>query len=224
VNRIQEITDRHGLKIIYDAAHTFGVQYQGTSLLNFGDISTLSFHATKLFHTIEGGALVANDEAVAHRIMYMRNFGHKGTEDFFGLGINGKNTEMNAAMGLCVLPYVPDLINKRRVICDRYRELLRDSGLVIPAPGEDTKYNYSYFPVLFNSEDQLLGTIKRLNENEIFPRRYFYPSLNHLPYVEYVPMPVAEDVARRVICLPLNPELPVEDVSKISEIICSGLR
>ena len=223
VNRIQEIADRHGLKIIYDAAHTFGVQYQGTSLLNFGDISTLSFHATKLFHTIEGGAIVTNDETLAHRIMYMRNFGHKNEVEYWGLGINGKNSEMHAAMGLCVLPHVPDLIIKRKELCSIYSDNLNKSSLIIPEPAKGTQHNYSYYPVVFNSEKQLLQVKLNLNAEEIYPRRYFYPSLNTLEYVDYYKMPISENLSKRVLCLPLSNYLDENDVKRITMIINNSI-
>jgi len=223
VERIQKIAGEQGLKIIYDAAHTFGVEYNGTSLLNFGDISTLSFHATKLFHTVEGGAIITNNDEIAHKIEYMRNFGHKGNEDYFGLGVNGKNSEMHAAMGLCVLPHVPELIHLRKIICDRYRELLKDTTVIIPAADMETKYNYAYFPVLFETEGKLMNVVARLKEKEIYPRRYFYPSLNLLPYIDYESTPIAEDISCRVLCLPLYPELSIEVVETISEIINSSL-
>jgi dTDP-4-amino-4,6-dideoxygalactose transaminase len=219
VERIQAIAGRHGLKIIYDAAHAFGVQYKGQSLLNQGDIATLSFHATKLFHTVEGGALVTNDDEVAQRIAYMRNFGHKGPENFWGLGVNGKNSEFHAAMGLCILPKVSEIIASRKTICSSYDHELFECGLVMPRPSEGTEYNASYYPVLFPSEEILLQTQTALNLEEIYPRRYFFPALNKLPYVKYQQMPVAEDIAKKVLCLPLYAGMDENDVRKISGII-----
>ena len=219
VERIQAVADRCGLKVIYDAAHTFGVQYKGASLLNFGDCSTLSFHATKLFHTVEGGALVTSDEEVAHRIEYIRNFGHKGQEDFWGLGINGKNSEMHAAMGLAVLPHVADLIERRMQICDLYDSLLEPLSISRPVIPEHTIYNYSYYPVLFESESILEIVVNALHEKEIYPRRYFYPSLNTLPYVQKTTDLIAEEISTRVLCLPLCHDLDHADVRNIVEII-----
>lgn len=223
VGKIKSIAEHHGLKVIYDAAHAFNVQYKNTSLLNFGNISTLSFHATKLFHTIEGGAIITNEQDAAHRIEYMRNFGHKGTEDFFGIGVNGKNSELHAAMGLCVLSHISEIIESRKNICIKYRELLGNSDIEVPSADEDTIYNYSYFPVLFKSEGVLLNVVAELNKNNIFPRRYFYPSLNLLPYIHYERMPVAENIASRVLCLPLYAELSTTEVEVICRIICSNL-
>jgi len=224
VERIQAIADLHGLKVIYDAAHAFGVRYKGQSLLTHGDISTLSFHATKLFHTVEGGALITDDDEVAHRIAYMRNFGHEGTENFWGLGINGKNSEFHAAMGLCILPKVPELITERKAISELYDKLLQDTGLVRPKFSDDTEYNYAYYPVLFNSEKQLLTARATLNANDIFPRRYFFPALNKLPYVkQQVYMPIAERIAKQVLSLPMYPTLSKETVERIVKLIKSDI-
>ena len=155
VESIHEIAERHRLKVIYDAAHAFGGKYKDQPLANFGDIATLSFHATKLFHTVEGGAIVTNDDDAARRIAYLRNFGHQGPESFQGLGINGKNSELHAAMGLCILPKVPDIIARRRLLCELYDQLLQGSGLKRPRQLAGTHYNYAYYPVLFPSERAL---------------------------------------------------------------------
>ena len=215
VEGIQAIADRHGLKVIYDAAHAFGVHYKGQSLLNQGDIATLSFHATKLFHTVEGGALVTNDDEVAKRIAYMRNFGHKNLVEIWGLGINGKNSEFHAAMGLCLLPKIPQIVADRKSICEEYDRLLQDSDLERPKFRTGTCYNYSYYPVLFPLEKYLLESIANLNAKSIYPRRYFYPSLNKLNYVKDQPMPFAEDCASRVLCLPLYHDLEPVQVQDI---------
>jgi dTDP-4-amino-4,6-dideoxygalactose transaminase len=215
VERIQAIAERYGLKVIYDAAHAFGVGYKGQSLLTHGDVATLSFHATKLFHTGEGGALVTDDDETAQRIAYMRNFGHRGAEAFQGLGINGKNSEFHAAMGLCILPKTPELISKRRIISEMYDNLLKACDLKRPRQSPGTVYNYAYYPILFPSEEALLFSKEKLNAVGIFPRRYFYPSLNLLPYLEYAPMNAAENAAERVLCLPLFPELSEVDIRSI---------
>jgi dTDP-4-amino-4,6-dideoxygalactose transaminase len=219
VERIQAIADRYGLKVIYDAAHAFGVRYKGISLMNYGDISTLSFHATKLFHSGEGGAVVTSNDDVADRISYMRNFGHRGPEEFWGLGVNGKNSEFHAAMGLCVLPKVSELITTRKTICSSYDHDLDECGLLKPKPGEETEYNAAYYPVIFPSEESLLQTRTALNAENIFPRRYFYPALNKLPYLEYRTMPIAENIAQKVLCLPLYDDLQESAIRKISGII-----
>lgn len=224
VEAFAAIAKRHGLRVLYDAAHAFGVEYQGESLLTQGDAATLSFHATKLFHTVEGGALVTNDDEVARRARYLRNFGHDGPEAFFGLGINGKMSELQAGMGQVLLPRVDELIAHRRRVSERYEELLADLPLTRPVAREGTTYNYAYYPVLFSDEDQLLRAKEGLEQREIYPRRYFYPSLNRLPYVEGVACPVAEDAARRILCLPLSPELAEEEISAVATGIRTALR
>ena len=209
--------------MIYDAAHAFGVMYKKQSLLIHGDISTLSFHATKLFHTVEGGALVTNDDGVAHCVGYMRNFGHKTPEEFWGVGINGKNSEFHAAMGLCVLPKVPELIERRSNLSCLYNDRLDGMNLKKPHHCHETKYNFAYYPVLFPSEEHMLAVMKSLNEARIFPRRYFYPALNQLNYVDYRNTPVAEDVVKRVLCFPLYPGLATTDVEAICTVIKSAM-
>jgi dTDP-4-amino-4,6-dideoxygalactose transaminase len=184
VEKINTIARKYKLKVIYDAAHCFGVRYKNTSILNYGNISTISFHATKLFHSAEGGAVITNNDSLAHKISYMRNFGHNGQEKFWGLGINGKNSELHAAMGLCLLPFVKQNINKRKIISEMYGRLLSGLDLRRPELRKNTDYNYSYYPVLFNSEDELLSVRDSLNSNNIFPRRYFYPALSNLNYVQ----------------------------------------
>ena len=223
VEKIQEIATRHNLKVIYDAAHTFGVNYNARPLVNYGDISTLSFHATKLFHTIEGGGIIANDDELAHRVSYMRNFGHRGQEDFWGVGINGKATELNAAMGLCMLPYVDDIILARKQIFSWYDEIIKNLPLSRPPLPAKTTYNYAYYPVIFENESAMLKAKTALNEVNIFPRRYFYPSLNQLPYVQYLEMPVSEDMSKRVLCLPLSADLSQEEVILIVDKIKKAL-
>lgn len=219
--KIEKIAKKHGLSVIYDAAHAFGVKYHGQPLTNYGDASTLSFHATKLFHTTEGGALITNNEETAHRFSYMRNFGHKGQEDFWGIGINAKNSEFHAAMGLCVLPHVQNIINRRKELSELYDELLLKDGLPVKRPllREHTDYNYAYYPVIFENEKTLLEVRDALNASFIYPRRYFYPSLSTLPYVNKYKVPVAEDISPRVMCLPLYFDLKAEDVQKTSSII-----
>jgi len=219
VEAIKETADRHNLKVIYDAAHCFGVNYRGESILKWGAVSTLSFHATKLFHTGEGGAIVANDEELAARIYYHHNFGHRGEEEFWGLGVNAKISEINAAMGLSVLPYINEIICRRRQVCEKYAEMLSTKNTTALRLRDHTDWNYAYYPVLFPSESALLTAKGRLNEHQIFPRRYFYPSLNRLPYLEASTMPVAEDVSRRVLCLPLSAELTDDNVDRIAQLI-----
>lgn len=222
VEAIAEIARRRNLKVIYDAAHCFGVKYKGESILNWGDVSTLSFHATKLFHTGEGGAIVCGDEALAHKIFYHHNFGHKGDEDFFGLGVNAKISELSAAMGLAIYPYIEQIFTKRGRVCQIYDEFLSGVSLRKPSIRAETQFNYGYYPVIFPDEKSLLKAQKALNEQEIFPRRYFYPSLNKLNYLPYQKMPVAEDISERILCLPIYEALDRADVHKICRIIKSA--
>lgn len=223
VEKIQAIAEKHCLKVIYDAAHTFGVEYNGKSLVSYGDISTLSFHATKLFHTVEGGAIITDNDEFAHRISYMRNFGHNGQEAFWGIGINGKNSEFHAAMGLCNLNHIDEIIAARRQVSAWYDERLRGTEITRPLLPEGTEYNFAYYPILFLSEQDLLLSKEALNQLNIFPRRYFYPSLNNLPYLDYASSPVAESASLRVMCLPLYPDLDLSVVEKITRVIKENL-
>lgn len=227
VEEIAKIATKHNLSVIYDAAHAFGVKYKGKSILNYGDISTLSFHATKLFHTIEGGGVITGNAELAHKLSYLRNFGHNGPEEFWGLGINGKNSEFNAAMGLCLLPKMDEIISKRKMICEAYDDYFRakDTPVERPKIPLETSYNYAYYPILFTSENSLLKTKEKLGENNIFPRRYFYPSLNKLPYLnQKADVPISESIAKRVMCLPLYPDLAENDVERIADIITKTLK
>jgi dTDP-4-amino-4,6-dideoxygalactose transaminase len=219
VEYIEQIAQKHNLKVIYDAAHAFGVTYKDQSILNYGDVSTLSFHATKVFHTVEGGAIVTNDDDLAHKISYLRNFGHNGQEAFWGLGINGKNSEMHAAMGLCNLEYIQDIIAQRKLISQLYDKELTDIPMRFPTQRAQLGYNYAYYPVILESEETLLRVQKALNEEKIFPRRYFYPSLNTLSYIPYQATSISEDISKRVLCLPLYHTLTNENVYHITQII-----
>ena len=227
VKAIQLIAEKHRLKVIYDAAHAFGVQFDDQSILNYGDVSTLSFHATKLFHTVEGGGLATNNDNLAHKISYMRNFGHKGQEDFWGVGINGKNSEFHAAMGLCNFPYIDNIIENRRLLSEAYDKYFGEMDIRLQRPvlTNDTKYNFSYYPVIFENEKQLLTVRDTLNAAFIYPRRYFYPSLDKLPYLVSVKeMPVTNSISKRVLCLPLYHDLSIEVIKRISSIISEVLK
>ena len=223
LEEIEKIAKKYKLKVIYDAAHAFGVVYNGTSILNYGDVSALSFHATKVFHTVEGGAIITRNNKLAEKISYMRNFGHKGEEAFFGLGINGKNSEFHAAMGLCVLPKVEQFISMRKEIFDLYKELLQAAPIKTPVIQDGIGYNYSYFPVIFQSEKQLLKVRNHLLKNNIKARRYFYPSLNTLNYVGSFQCPIAEEMARKALCLPMYAVLSKQDVRKIAKLVLAAL-
>jgi dTDP-4-amino-4,6-dideoxygalactose transaminase len=220
VEKIQKIADKHNLKIIYDAAHAFGVKVKGQSIFNFGDISTCSTHATKLFHTTEGGLVITKDAELLKLMAYMRNFGHDGPEKFFSLGINGKNSEFHAAMGLVNLRYIDEIHSKRKEICDRYDTNLHNFRAIKPLWHNDSKNNYAYYPLVFESEELLLNCIETLEQHEIFGRRYFYPSLAKcLPYVKKKDLEVTEEVAKRVYCLPLYHDLTIEEVDLICRLL-----
>lgn len=219
VEAIEKIAIKHNLKVIYDAAHAFGVTYNGKSIFGYGDISTCSFHATKLFHTGEGGAMFTNDIDLQHKMFYSHNFGHKDQLQFYGLGINGKISELQAAMGLSVFPFIDFIINERKKTVNYYNQNLNFSKLKGLKLRKNVEWNYSYFPVIFESENILLEVQKKMNENDIFPRRYFYPSLNTLTYLEKVKMKVSEEIAVKILCLPLYVGLSEVDLKKIVELI-----
>lgn len=220
---IEAIAKKHNLKVIYDAAHAFGVTYKGTSIFDYGDVSTCSFHATKLFHTAEGGAIFCNDEALNHKLFYSHNFGHNGPLDFHGVGVNGKISELQAAMGLAVFPYMSQIISQRKEVVERYQAKLNFKKVKALKIRPETQWNYSYYAVIFESEAVLLKVQKALNDSEIFPRRYFYPSLNTIPYANGKSMPTSESIASRVLCLPLYAGLSAVDTEKITSIINAEL-
>jgi dTDP-4-amino-4,6-dideoxygalactose transaminase len=221
IEEIERIAKKHSLKVIYDAAHCFGVKYQGKSIFEYGDISTCSFHATKIFHTGEGGALFTKHPELFHQGFYSHNFGHKGPLDFYGLGINGKISELHAAMGLSVLPYMDDISNSRKEVVDTYNDELDFKNYKTIKIRENSIWNYSYYPIIFNSEEELLLIQKKLNKQQIFPRRYFYPSLNTLQYVNSVKIPISEDIAKRILCLPLYWNLGLEEIKRVTNLIQS---
>lgn len=221
VEAIQEVADRHALNVIYDAAHAFGAKYKGESVLNYGDVSTLSFHATKLFHTIEGGALVINDDALVEEARFLINFGIDGPDSVKSLGTNAKMNEFEAAMGLCVLDDIENIIDRRREVFERYERGLKDI-VTLQKQNINSTHTYSYFPVLFETEDQTLYVKQALNDADIFPRRYFYPSLDTLPYIEESDiMHVSRDTSSRILALPMYPDLSKEDQNRIITIIQS---
>ncbi len=219
IEKIEVIAKKHNLKVIYDAAHCFGVNYKGKSIFNYGDISTCSFHATKLFHTGEGGAMFCNDDELNQKMFYSHNFGHNGPLDFHGLGINGKISELQAAMGLSIFPYMDNILSKRKKVVTWYDKNLDLSNIQKLKLRENTEWNYSYYPVIFSTEKQLLRIQNELMNEDIIPRRYFYPSLNTINYVENVFMQVSESVASRILCLPLYVDLDESDLKRIIKII-----
>ncbi|QOG03799.1 DegT/DnrJ/EryC1/StrS aminotransferase family protein [Flavobacterium sp. MDT1-60] len=223
VNAIEIIAKKHNLKVIYDAAHCFGVRYYDKSIFDYGDVSTCSFHATKLFHTGEGGAIFTKNPDLHHKFFYSHNFGHNGALAFHGLGINGKISELQAAMGLSVLPYMNEIIFERKNIVDFYNSNLNLSQIQTLKIRKNTVWNYSYYPIICQTDEQLLRIEKKLNENEIFPRRYFYPSLNTIEYVKGEVMPISESIAERILCLPLFVGLSTPELEKIVSLINENL-
>ncbi|MBO9200138.1 MULTISPECIES: DegT/DnrJ/EryC1/StrS family aminotransferase [Niastella] len=219
VEKIQAIAEKHNLKVIYDGAHAFGSQYKGKSLLSFGDISTCSFHATKVFHTVEGGCLICHDAELAEKMYFYRSFGHIG-DDYYSVGINAKNSEFHAAMGLANLQHFNKIVLQRKAIAEYYDECLKGFPVARPKVTEDVTINYSYYPIVFDTEEQLLKTTTILKNHSIFPRRYFYPSLNTLPFItSKYSTPNSESISRRVLCLPLYYDLAKSDVDLIVELL-----
>ncbi|MCW3082650.1 MAG: aminotransferase DegT [Bacteroidetes bacterium] len=224
VVKIEQIAKKHNLKVIYDGAHAFGVKINGKSIFQYGDISTCSFHATKLFHTVEGGAIICNNKELNDQIFLHKAFGHLG-DDYKSIGINGKNSEFHAAMGLCNLPKVSGFIEQRKAIAETYRTELKNLEIEFPVIPSGLDYNYSYFPILFKSEEVLLKVKNHLAANEVNTRRYFYPSLNTLPYLEKrYACPVSEEVAVRVLCLPFYQQLTKEEILFICKLVTDAFK
>ncbi len=219
IDAIRTIADAHDLKVIYDAAHCFGTTYRGECVFKYGDVSATSFHATKLFHTVEGGAVFTQDPDLLERVAYMRNFGHDGPGQFNGVGINGKNSEMHAAMGLCNLEYIDEILEKRAEQCAYYDELLKDLNVRRPDPIDDSETNHAYYPILFESHEAMTASKEALEEREISARRYFHPSLSSLDYVPDADTPVSDRASRRVLCLPLYHDLTKEEQEMIARLL-----
>lgn len=228
-DRFQEIADTYGLKIIYDAAHAFGVRLNGHSILDYGDLSVLSFHATKTFNTIEGGAIICKDEHTKKRIDYLKNFGFANETTVIAPGINAKMNELQSAYGLLQLKYVKDNIKKRQVIADFYREHLHNiEGIKVLYDIEGVDHSYTYFPILIDarqygkSRDEVYDDLKLQN---IYARRYFYPLISHFPTYRGLPsaedsnLPVARQIAEQILCLPIYPELDHGAVKEIIDIL-----
>ena len=229
VEKIQEIADTYGLKVIYDACHAFGVEKNGNSVLNFGDLSILSFHGTKVFNTMEGGAIICHDEKTKKRIDYLKNFGFADEVTVVQPGINAKMNEMQAALGLLQLKEIDENISNRKKIALQYRETLKNiPGIRFMEDIEGIKHNYPYFPIFVNkrgygiSRDELYDKLKK---NYIYGRRYFYPLISHFPIYRGLEsarpsnLPIAEKVAQDVICLPIYPGLKKNEVENIITVI-----
>lgn len=226
VEAIQKIADKHGLKVIYDAAHAFGVTYKGTGIGNFGDASMFSFHATKVFNTIEGGGIAFKDKAYRTKLHELKNFGIHGSEDVLGIGGNAKLDEFRAAMGICNLKHIEQYISAREKVANRYNERLSDiPGIRLCMPQEDVTANYAYYPVYFN--EKVFGKsrdliFEELADNDIHARKYFYPAINELScyrnqYEQNTP--VAHDVSMHILTLPIYEGLALEDVDRICDIV-----
>lgn len=217
---IADIARRKNLKVIYDGAHAFDVKLKNKSIFDYGDISTCSFHATKLYHTIEGGAVITKDPELLKSMAYLRNFGHDGQDRFAQIGINGKNSEFHAAMGLVNLKYVGGIIDKRKQLCSYYDSFLKNLQAKKPAVSPDVTYNYAYYPLIFNDEKLLKRIVDVLGQNWIYPRRYFYPSLENLPYItKSEKCPVADSISSRALCLPLYETLTREEIDMICRLM-----
>jgi dTDP-4-amino-4,6-dideoxygalactose transaminase len=229
VERIQDIADIYGLKVIYDAAHAFGVKYKGQSICNIGDLSILSFHATKVFNTMEGGAIVCHDEATKKRIDYLKNFGFAGETTIMAPGINSKMNEMQAALGLVQLKHYHENIIKRKRIAETYRrELAGIKGISLLSEPDNTDSNHAYFPIFINEAEYGMSRddlYEKLKEHHIFGRRYFYPLISEfsmykgLESANPANLPVAEKIASRVICLPIYPSLETNNIKNIIDLI-----
>lgn len=216
VVKIEEIAKKYNLKVIYDAAHAFGVEVNGKSIFEYGDISTCSLHATKLYHSIEGGLVITKDAELLKKLAYMRNFGISGFDSFSELGLNGKNSEFHAAMGLVNLNHIKDIHTKRKQLTEVYDEKLKNLKARKIDWHPNASENYAYYPIILESEEILLKIKEHLDMNEIFTRRYFYPSLaSALPYLPKLELPVTEDISKRVLCLPLYYDLTIEEVDMI---------
>lgn len=224
IEAIDAIAKKHNLKVIYDACHSVGVNYKGQSIFNYGDISVTSFHATKMLNTTEGGGCFTLDKELDEKLRRIRFFGFENHADIVEDGTNGKMTEVHAAVGIANLRYLDAALADRKRKYFYYREeLSANESLSFQKINEDC--NYSYFPVIFKDESDLLGVQAKLNENHIFPRRYFWPSVNTFTkLVPYTPMSVSEDIASRILCLPLYYTLAEEDMDRIIKIIINTLK
>ena len=216
IDRIELIASKFGLKVIYDAAHCFGVKFKGRSVFQYGDLSTLSLHATKILHSVEGGVVFSSNADLHQKLWDLRNFGFDGPERIRSLGINGKNSEFHAAMGLSIIKYQKEILNKYEQLYLNYRKgLSAIERIEYQQIHEDATYNYAYFPMLVESEELVIELKSYLESKGVNTSRYFYPSLNKVDYLEKNACPVAENIASRVLCLPMNYYLEEKDQAMI---------
>ena len=226
VEAVQEIADRHSLKVIYDAAHAFGVTYKGVSIANYGDAAMFSFHATKVFNTIEGGAVCYSAPALSDILIDRKNFGMHSSDEWLYVGGNAKMNEFQAAMGICNLRHINDEITKRKLVADKYRELLSGiEGIKLNVEQDDVNSNYAYFPVVFSGRYSRDEVFNKLAKNNIFARKYFHPLTNEfecyrvLHTADVSKTPVAKSISERILCLPMYADLPLAEVENICRII-----
>ena len=220
VEKIDQIAKKYNLKVIYDAAHAFGVEINGKSIFEFGDISTCSLHATKLYHSVEGGFVVTQNADLLKKLASIRNFGISGFDTFAELGLNGKNSEFHAAMGLANLKYIENIILKRQTLTTRYDDQLKSLKAYRPKWHQDSENKGAYYPLVFESEELMLKIMERLKSSEIGTRRYFFPSLaSALPYLEPKALQITDEVSKKVLCLPLFYDLTVEEVDLICRLV-----
>lgn len=220
VEAIEKIAEKYNLKVIYDAAHAFGVTINGKSIFEFGDVSVCSLHATKLYHSIEGGLLITKSKLLNDQLASMRNFGFDGPEAFSMLGWNGKNSEFHAAMGLANLQHIERISNKRKALSRLYDDLLQSFPVTRPIWHAASENNNAYYPIVFADASLMQDCIEALETHQIYTRRYFYPSLaSSLPYVDEDYLPNTDSISKRVLCLPLYFDLSLEDVEKITQVM-----
>jgi dTDP-4-amino-4,6-dideoxygalactose transaminase len=223
IKAIDQIAKKYKLKVIYDAAHCFGTKYQGKSIFNYGDICTTSFHATKLYHTVEGGAVFTQDATLLKKMAYLRNFGHQGPENYAEVGINGKNSEFHAAMGLVNLKYIDEILNSRRSQYLAYLEKLTHLKIKVIQLNKVGNFNYAYIPIILDTEEITLEVINALEGNLIFPRRYFHPSLSVVNKFNPSSCPISEDISKRIVCLPMYFDLSATEIDFVCRIILRTL-
>ena len=220
IRRIQTIAEKHGLKVVYDAAHAMTVNYNGKSIMRYGDVSAVSFHATKLFNTAEGGACIIENDALAERLRRLRYFGFDEFRHIVDDGINAKMSEMSAGLGLINLKRLEQIRHKRYERSNLYHKLLSELSFVTFQKYDPDQYNYSYMPIVFDTEERLIYVMNQLAKNNIYPRRYFHPSLNTVSIFQpQDSLPVSERIARLILCLPLYDQLPTDIVEFICHVI-----